>query len=585
MKTLFFLLVLAMAFTSPAQAQNTQLTIAQAAVVGTTTSSSAALYVGQAVADAQGNTYVAGIFGGTVRFGAFSLTSAGSYDVFVAKRDVAGTYLWAAQGGGQGNNQVRGLAVDAAGDAVVTGYFSSRTTSFGGITLTNASPPTASPSSDVFVAKLSGSSRAWQWAVSAGGGTNINGDDQGTAVAVDVFGNVYVAGTFDSSVAFFGPSLQVANPYPGFDNVFLGKLTPGGVWAWAKGQQYMGSGASGLSIDANQNVYLTGNYGYRAQFGLLALTSLSVDVFITKIDGNGSWQWATSTRNKLYGGSLGISAATPNGQHSLYVSGSFIGDSIRLGTTLLTNTGAISPPGPSGQTRRTANAFVARLNSDTGAWQWAVQTTGAGSEGFSRPLLDNVGHIYASGTFGEPNFQYSPGNGGNTFGTTTLYSAGSNDIVVAQLDTTGRWLWARQVGGGGSEGATLCRVDAQGRGTLLGAFTGATALIGQSSLVAFSPAQADTYFTAELGSNGPLASPAAAVLPAFEVYPNPAHRTVTVAGLAPGLPVQLIDVLGRVVLQGVVLKQGALQWLLPAELPTGLYLVRAGRQARRLVVE
>lgn len=76
MKTLLFLLVLAMACTSPAQAQNTQLAFTQAAVVGTTSSQATnPLYVTQAVADGQGNTYVTGMFAGTVSFGASTLIS------------------------------------------------------------------------------------------------------------------------------------------------------------------------------------------------------------------------------------------------------------------------------------------------------------------------------------------------------------------------------------------------------------------------------------------------------------------------------------------------------------------------------
>ena len=229
MKTLFFLLVLAIAISSPAQAQSTQLAFAQAAVVGATTSQTTSpIYMRGAATDVQGNSYFTGIFGGTVSFGSFSLTGTSGYDVFVAKRDAAGNYLWAVRGGGLGAKQVLGLAVDAAGDVVVTGYFNTATASFGGITLTNASPPTAATKKDVFVAKLSGSSQTWQWAVSAGGGTGINGDDYGTAVAVDVFGNIYVAGDFNSSVAFFGSTIQVPSTYPGDQNVFLAKLTSAG---------------------------------------------------------------------------------------------------------------------------------------------------------------------------------------------------------------------------------------------------------------------------------------------------------------------------------------------------------------------
>lgn len=50
---------------------------------------------GEAIAvDAAGNSYVTGLFFETATFGPFTLTSAGSGDVFVVKYDPSGTVLW-----------------------------------------------------------------------------------------------------------------------------------------------------------------------------------------------------------------------------------------------------------------------------------------------------------------------------------------------------------------------------------------------------------------------------------------------------------------------------------------------------------
>ena len=586
MKAFFFLLVLAIACTRPAQAQNNQLNVAQAAVVGTTTTSAYMLDLAATV-DAQGNTYLTGAFAGTVRFGAFALTSADSqYDVYVAKRDAAGTYLWAVQGGGPGRQQAKALAVDAGGNVYVTGNFTSvPTATFGNTTLTNAAA-VGTTTSDAFVAKLDGTTRAWQWAVSAGGGTRVNGDDEGTAVAVDGLGNVYVAGDFDSSVAFFGPGLQLGNPYPGFGSVFLAKLTPAGVWAWAKGQDYLGSAAAGLTVDAFQDVYLTGNY-YRggATFGPFVLRSGIGEVFVAKIDGAGTWQWATGTgpmvRLHSYQRAVSVSAATSDGAGGLYVAGAYgLGlvtpDTVLFGRTVLVNNSPVGLPAS-----RARNGYVARLDAATGAWRWAVQSTGNGDDYLGRPLLDGEGHVYASGSI-EPGV----GNGGSFFGSAGLNSAGGKDIVVAQLDTAGRWQWARRTGGPNSETATLCRIDAQGRGVLAGNFTGASGQVGPFALAPFNPVLNISYFTAVLGPNGAvLAIRPAAAAPTLAVFPNPARNAVSVAGAPPGQPVQVLDVLGRQVLTGQMPTQGLLQLTLPTGLPAGVYLVRAGTQTRRLVVE
>ena len=582
MKTLFFLLVLAIAISSPAQAQSTQLAFAQAAVVGATTSQTTSpIYVRGAATDVQGNTYFTGIFGGTISFGSFSLTGTSGYDVFVAKRDAAGNYLWAVRGGGLGAKQVLGLAVDAAGDVVVTGSFDDRTVSFGGILLTNAAQPTASPSNDVFVAKLSGSTQTWLWAVSAGGGTRLNGDDQGRAAAVDVFGNVYVAGTFDSSVAFFGPNIQVANPVQfSRGNVFLAKLTPAGQWVWAKGQDNLGGLVGGLSTDPYGNVYLTGVFGgVPTVFGSVTLSSpRSSSGYVAKIDGAGTWQWAQLLRTARYAPYPQMYAARSDGR-GVYVAGAYQGDTLQVGTTTLLNTGYIDS-----RNIRLPNAYVARLHAGTGAWQWVLQTTNTGSEGLSTPQLDGAGHVLVAGGFAEVS------GSGATFGTTTLHNAAGSDMIVTQLDTAGRWLWARQADAPStSNGSTLYGLDPQGRGLLWGVFRAASAQLGSFALSAY-PGQGTptvsyaTVFTAQLGANGPLAAKAQGQV-GLALFPNPAHHAVTVTGLAPGQSVQVLDVLGRIVLRATVPTKGDLYVLLPVTLPTGIYVVRAGSQARRLVVE
>ena len=89
------------------------------------------------VLDAEGNIYVTGSFRGSVAFGSTTLTSAGYSDVFVAKLSGAGTWLWVAQAGGADNDIGRGVSVDASGNVYVTGEFSG-TAAFGSNSLTSS---------------------------------------------------------------------------------------------------------------------------------------------------------------------------------------------------------------------------------------------------------------------------------------------------------------------------------------------------------------------------------------------------------------------------------------------------------------
>ncbi|MBF9220547.1 IPT/TIG domain-containing protein [Hymenobacter ruricola] len=71
----------------------------------------------------------------------------------------------------------------------------------------------------------------------------------------------------------------------------------------------------------------------------------------------------------------------------------------------------------------------------------------------------------------------------------------------------------------------------------------------------------------------------------FTLYPNPARSAVAVAGLAAGTKVEVLDALGRAVAHATAEADGTARLTLPAGLAAGVYVVRGGSLARRLVVE
>jgi hypothetical protein len=121
--------------------------------------------------DGSGNIYVTGIFWSTAaRFGTTLLRNAGYRgDIFVAKLDASGHWLWAARGGSNVDEGGAAIAVDQAGNAYVTGNITGESAQFGAIVL-----PKKDASSDLFVGKLSAAGN-WQWVVSGGGA----GEDSG----------------------------------------------------------------------------------------------------------------------------------------------------------------------------------------------------------------------------------------------------------------------------------------------------------------------------------------------------------------------------------------------------------------------
>jgi len=124
--------------------------------------------------DTAGNVYLIGLYQNTAAFGTASVTSAGLSDIYIAKYDPNGALLWVSSAGGRDYDEAHAVAVDAAGNAYITGFFDANAT-FGAYSLLNHSG-----SDDIFVAKCS-SSGAFLWAVQAGGAL----DDQGNSISLD----------------------------------------------------------------------------------------------------------------------------------------------------------------------------------------------------------------------------------------------------------------------------------------------------------------------------------------------------------------------------------------------------------------
>ncbi|MDO7848567.1 T9SS type A sorting domain-containing protein [Hymenobacter sp. M29] len=545
--------------------------------VGTTPSSSR---VNMVTADAQGNTYVVGQFNGSVRFGATTLTETGFNDAFVAKRDASGAWLWASGGGGGESDQFTDVAVDAQGQVYAVGSFAqgSRnvpvTATFGGFTITSAGY------SDVLVAKLDGATGAWLWVQQAGFGNANDGRDFGRAVAPDGAGGVLVAGTFD------GPALRVGatvlqNVGRGTD-LFVARLDAAtGAWGWAVSTGH--GTVADLAADAQGNAYLTGDFGSGIAFSALFPLTQQSGSYIAKIDRLGNWQWArnlTATPGTgTFPGGAGFTycagLATDNAGH-LYACGKFSGGTAAFGATTLTNTSGTYWPGPSAPgTFQLGDAFVGRLDAATGGWQWAVRAGSGPDDEFLSQLAVRGNRVYAAGTFGREPVTGTPSAAGSTFGTTALVSTGNEDIVVVALDTAGAPQWALRAGGGYQDAVTGLVLDANNRLHLAGTCGGAQ----------FGPFTVTTLAYLARLSGAPLAARPLAGQAPFALYPNPARSTVTVEGLAPGQPVQLLDALGRRMAGGHMPSHGPLHLVLPPALPPGMYVVRNGSQAHRLLVE
>src|SRR5262249_24749267 len=125
-----------------------------------------------------------------------------------------------------------------SGNIILTGNFRG-SIDFGGGPLVNASVE------DVFIAKLDGTgSHVWSKSFSIPATSSNN-------VAVDSGGNVIFTGSFSGLVDFGGGPMTSAN-----GAMFIIKYDPSGVVVW--GKQFDGTDGIGVSVDANDDIFLTG---------------------------------------------------------------------------------------------------------------------------------------------------------------------------------------------------------------------------------------------------------------------------------------------------------------------------------------
>lgn len=355
-------------------------------------------YVLDMAVDATGNVYATGYFSATQAFGSYTVNSQAYEDGFITKLDANGNFLWAKTFGGSNDDGGNAIALDASGNAYLTGYFKNILT-IGTQTLSSA---TGWGDQDAFLAKFDASGNVL-WAKAYGG----NAKDEALEICTDATGNVYTVGTF-SNTATFGTYSLTSTAASGKRNVFVTKTNSSGTTLWASklnvnsGDYYYDGYDYGLAADGNSNVYVTGGFNGPAAFGTYSLNTTANasdrDVFLTKLDASGNVSWA-----KKYGFNFddrGISVACDS-LGNVYTTGVY---------TSTVSFGAQSLPD--------GGSFVMK-SSPLGAEQW-VKRVGEG--GYAYTEVTAIGLTPTRDVLLSGNFRYRIVTGSDT-----LFSTGAND--------------------------------------------------------------------------------------------------------------------------------------------------------------
>ncbi len=246
--------------------------------------------------DASGHIYVAG-----TTYSYYYMSTTGVHqtsknyltDGFLVKFDGTGNRVWGTYYGGEYNDESTSLAIDGAGNVVLSG----NTNSTADIASPGAHQLSIAGDIDGFIVKFDNAGlRLW--------GTYYGGEnyDNCNSVAIDASGNVFIGGETNSIVNVATPGAfqtVLMSSYSSMDkDLFLVKLNGSGVRQWGTYFGHVGAeGNASVKLDAAGNIYLAGNTGSDTAFATADAFQKklggSSDLLLARFNSSGFRTWAS----------------------------------------------------------------------------------------------------------------------------------------------------------------------------------------------------------------------------------------------------------------------------------------------------
>ena len=359
--------------------------------------------------DSSGYIYLTGYFTSpTITFGTTTLTNFmtdGTSDIFVAKYDTAGNFIWAKSAGGDRDDNATSVCTDAMGNVFVIGYYVSHTIAFGLDTFTSYT------TRRIFLVKYNNLGNVI-WASTPT--YFADGNSYSHSVRTDVSGNIYVTGAIADAQTYFG-SFTLYSPN-GMGQMFLVKYNSIGTVMFAV--QTGGDGITGrsITIDALGDVYVTGYFGsaniWFGSYHLVNTQNGLLDVFIAKYSSLGVFLWARTGGGISSDFGLSITTDTAN---NVYAAGYYRSPSMTFDSTTVFNAmGGVY------------DLFLTKYSS-TGNFLWIKSVGGSLSEYATSISSDHSGNIYVGGYYSSSTL---------LFDANSITNVGSNDMFLAKIGNT-----------------------------------------------------------------------------------------------------------------------------------------------------
>ena len=411
------------------------------------------------------------------------------------------TYNWTMTLGSVVDDSGRSIALDSNNNIFVFGYFN-ETVDFDVSTSVDNKSEITGPNGDYFITKYN-SDGSYGWTrvfasndryageksitIDSGGNVYLTGTDvsrdmvvkkidtngnvvweknvltdgysvKGQAIDIDSIGNVYILGSFYGAVDF-DPGVGIDSiSSNGESDIFITKLNSDGSYGWTHtlgGASY--DFGSSLSIDTNNNIYMTGRFRGTVDFnfdggGDIFTPSGLDDIFVTKINSSGSYAWTKIFSSE--GSDDDLRSITTDQNNNLYLTGAFYSATdfnpgfdadIRV---------------PSG-----GDIFLSKINND-GSYGWTKTIDGAGYGSGVSVRVDSDNNIFLTGTF-DGTVDFDPTIGGDY-----RTSLNASDIFIAQYSDGGNYLGSFTFGSNSLEGdiGSSVAVDSNNNIVLTGRF-------------------------------------------------------------------------------------------------------------------